>query len=157
MVTSGLVYILEPYTTNIPTRNVKTPKLYFLDTGLLSYLTRWTSADALKRGAVAGHVFETFVVSEIIKSYKNAGYTNLPFYFYRDKEKNEIDLIIEKDNTLYPIEIKMTANPNKEMAKAFSKLDQFKDKKVGLGTIICQYENVIYLEENLVAIPVEYI
>lgn len=157
LVTSGLVYILEPYTTNILTRNVKTPKLYFLDTGLLSYLTRWNSADALKRGAVAGHVFETFVVSEIIKSYKNAGYTNLPFYFYRDKEKNEIDLIIEKDNTLYPIEIKMAANLNKEMAKAFSKLDQFKDKKVGLGTIICQYDNMIYLEENLVAIPVEYI
>lgn len=157
LITSGLVYLLEPYATNILTRNVKTPKLYFLDTGLLSYLTRWMSADTLKYGAVSGHVFETFVISEIIKSYKNAGVTNLPFFFYRDKENNEIDLIIEKDNTLYPIEIKMTANPSKNMTTAFSKLNQFKNKKIGIGTIICQYENVIYLKEDLVSIPVEYI
>ncbi|MFA5692599.1 MAG: ATP-binding protein [Acholeplasmataceae bacterium] len=157
LVTSGIVYLLEPYSTNILTRNVKTPKLYFLDTGLLSYLTKWTTPQTLQHGAVAGHVFETFVVSEIIKTYKNAGYTNLPFYFYRDKEKNEIDLIIEKDNTLYPVEIKMSANPTKHMAKAFSKLEQFKDKKVGLGVIICQYENMIYLKDNLISIPLEYI
>lgn len=157
LVTSGLVYILEPYQTNLLNRIVKTPKLYFLDTGLLSYLTRWTSADTLRNGAKAGHVFETYVISEIIKSYKNAGYTRLPFSFYRDKEKNEIDLIIEKDNILYPIEIKITASPTKDMVKAFSQLKKFEDKSIGLGAIICQYENMIYVKEDVVAIPVEFI
>lgn len=157
LVTSGLVYLLEPYNSNILNRIVKTPKLYFLDTGLLAYLTRWTSAEALKNGARAGHVFETFIMSEIIKSYKNAGYINLPFSYYRDKEKNEIDLIIEKDDVLYPIEIKMTANPQKRMVTAFAQLDKLPHKKRGLGTIICQYEHMIYIKDDVVSIPVEYI
>lgn len=156
-ITSGLVYLLEPYQTNILTRIVKTPKLYFLDTGLLAYLTRWTNYEALQNGAKAGHIFETFVISEIIKSYKNAGVMQLPLSYYRDKDKNEIDLIIEKDHVLYPIEIKMSANPNKEMVKSFAKLQQFKDKKIGLGAIICQYQNSVFIKEDVVAIPVDYI
>lgn len=157
LVTSGLVYLLEPYQNNLINRIIKTPKLYFLDAGLLAYLTRWTTADALKNGAVSGHVFETFVISEIIKSFKNDGYSHLPLSFYRDKDNNEIDLIVEKDNILYPIEIKKTAKPTKEMAKAFNQLDKMTNKERGLGVIICQYDKLIYLKDDLVSIPVEYI
>jgi predicted AAA+ superfamily ATPase len=103
LVTSNLVYLLRPYANNIAKRTVKTPKLYFLDTGLAAYLTRWNSADVLKNGAMAGAFFETFVLAEIIKSYTNQGILDLPFYFYRDKNMNEIDLLIEENGTLYPI------------------------------------------------------
>ena len=120
--------MLEPYSNNILKRVVKSPKIYFHDTGLICYLTRWTTPEVLKNGAKAGNIFENFVVSEIMKTHLNAGKTISSIYYYRDKDKKEIDLIIEKDGVLYPIEIKMSANPTKGMAKNFSVLHNIPDK-----------------------------
>jgi predicted AAA+ superfamily ATPase len=106
LVTSSIIYLLKPYSNNIIKRTVKTPKLYFLDTGLAAYLTKWNTSDVLKNGAMAGAFFETFVISEIIKSYCNKGVLEPPLYFYRDKNMNEIDLLIEDNGTLYPLEMK---------------------------------------------------
>ena len=106
LVASNIVYLLKPYSNNITKRVVKTPKLYFLDTGLAAYLTKWNNADVLKSGAMAGAFFESFVISEIIKSYYNSGVVEPPLYFYRDKDMNEIDLLIEENGTLYPLERK---------------------------------------------------
>ena len=111
LVSSNIIYLLQPYYSNINKRIIKTPKIYFLDTGLCSYLTDWDNPRVLESGAMSGAIFETFVVSEIIKSYEhNIKTANI--YYYRDKDKKEIDLIIEKNGKIYPIEIKKTANPN---------------------------------------------
>lgn len=155
--TSGIIFLLEPYSNNILKRVVKTPKVYFYDSGLICYLTRWTTPEVLKNGAKAGNIFENFVVSEIMKTYLNAGKTVSSIYFYRDKDKKEIDLIIEKDGVLYPIEIKMSANPAKGMAKNFSVLHKIPDKEIGIGCILCQYDRKLYLSENLVSLPITYI
>lgn len=155
--TSGIIHLLEPYSNNILKRVVKTPKVYFYDTGLVCYLTRWTTPDVLRTGAKAGNIFENFVISEILKSYLNAGRTIKSTYFYRDKDKKEIDLIIEENGILYPVEIKMTGNPTKAMAKNFTVLDTIPDKKRGLGVVICQYDRKINLSEDVVAVPLEYI
>ena len=155
--TSRIIYLMEPYFNNHLKRVIKTPKIYFMDVGLLAYLTKWPTPETLANGAKAGNIFETFVVSEIIKSYLNAGIINPPIYFYRDKDKKEIDLIIEEAEKIYPIEIKMSASPNKEMAKNFSVLKRKIDKEIGTGIIICQYDNKVYLSEDILVLPVEYI
>lgn len=155
--TSGIIFLLEPYSNNILKRVVKTPKVYFYDSGLICYLTRWTTPEVLKNGAKAGNIFENFVVSEIMKTHLNAGKAVSSIYFYRDKDKKEIDLIIEKDGVLYPIEIKMSANPTKGMAKNFSVLHNIPDKEIGIGCILCQYDRKLYLSENLVSLPITYI
>lgn len=155
--TSGIIFLLEPYSNNILKRVVKSPKIYFHDTGLICYLTRWTTPEVLKNGAKAGNIFENFVVSEIMKTHLNAGKTISSIYYYRDKDKKEIDLIIEKDGVLYPIEIKMSANPTKGMAKNFSVLHNIPDKKIGIGCILCQYDSKLYLSENLISLPITYI
>ncbi len=117
LVASNIVYLLQPYFNNITKRAVKTPKLYFLDTGLAAYLTKWNTPDVLKNGAMAGAFFESFVLSEIVKSYYNKGISELPLYFYRDKDMNEIDLLIEESGILHPIEIKKHADPQKKILK----------------------------------------
>lgn len=155
--TSGLIFLLEPYANNILKRVVKTPKVYFYDIGLVCFLTRWTTPEVLRNGAKAGNIFENFVVSEIFKTHLNAGSTIKHMYFYRDKEKKEIDLIIEDNGTLYPVEIKMSGNPIASMARNFDVLDKIPNMKRGQGIIICQYERKTHLADNLVAIPVEYI
>ena len=155
--TSRIIYLLEPYFNNHLKRVIKTPKIYFMDVGLLAYLTKWPTPETLANGAKAGNIFETFIISEIVKSYLNAGIINLPLYFYRDKDKKEIDLIIEEAEKIYPIEIKMSASPNKEMAKNFSVLKRKIDKEIGIGIIICQYDNKVYLSEDILVLPVEYI
>ncbi|MDL2292257.1 ATP-binding protein [Acholeplasma sp. OttesenSCG-928-E16] len=154
---SGIIYLLEPYHNNLLTRIVKTPKLYLLDTGFLAFLTRWMTPEVLKFGAQAGHVFETFVVSEIIKSYTNAGKSVLPLYYYRDIDGKEIDLIIEENGILYPIEIKMTASPTLKMASSFKTLDKIATHKKGQGCIICLADNKLSLSEEVIVLPVEYI
>ena len=160
---TGIVYILQPYSASVLTRAIKTPKLYFRDTGLACYLTRWLTADSLKNSAVAGSMFETFVVSEILKSYSNEGKDyGFSIFYYRGKDRttkseNEIDLIIEEDGILYPIEIKMTGNPKATMSSTNQVLDKIPDKKRGLGAIICLIGKKTYLRENLVALPIEYI
>ena len=155
--TSGIVYLLQPYFNNHLKRAIKTPKVYFMDTGLLAYLTKWPTPETLANGAKSGNVFETFIISEIIKSYLNAGKVNIPIYFYRDQNGREIDLIIESADTLYPIEIKLTASPNASMAKHFSLLDNIGGMKRGTGVVICQYEHKLWLSDKIVSLPVEYI
>ena len=157
LVSSNIVYILEPYYNNIMKRAIKTPKIYFLDTGLVSYLTRWKTKEVLEAGSMAGNFFENFVVAEIIKSYYNSGELRPPIYYYRDKEKKEIDLIIEENGTLYPIEIKKSANPSKNMIKNFGVLEKLGAKQVGEGAVICMYDNIIDLDEKNKAIPYKYL
>lgn len=160
---TGIVYLLQPYSQSVLNRAIKTPKIYFRDTGLACYLTRWLTADALKCSAVAGSMFETFVVSEILKSYVNEGRDyRFHIYYYRGKDKggaseNEIDLIIEEDGVLYPVEIKMTGNPKANMAAANIVLDKIPNKTRGLGVILCLIDKKTYLRENLAALPIEYI
>jgi predicted AAA+ superfamily ATPase len=154
LVASGLVYLLTPYHNNITKRTVKTPKLYFLDTGLAAYLTRWNTPDVLKNGAMAGAFFETFVISEIIKSYANNGILDFPLYFYRDRDGNEIDLLIEDGGTLYPIEIKKHADPVKSDIAKFSIVDKIPNMKRGAGGVVCLYENLATLSGNDKSIPI---
>ena len=157
LVASNIVYLLQPYSNNVMKRAIKTPKLYFLDTGLAAYLTKWNSPEVLKTGAMAGAFFESFVVSEIIKSYYNAGVSDPPLYFYRDKDMNEIDLLIENNGVLYPIEIKKHADPKKSDAKAFRLIDSIPGVKKGQGGIVCLYDNLITLTEGVKVIPVKYL
>ena len=155
LISSNIVYLLEPYYNNIMKRTVKTPKIYFLDTGLVAYLTRWKNKEVLESGTMAGNFFENFVIVEIIKSYYNSGELRPPLYFYRDKEKREIDLIIEQNGKLYPIEIKKSAKPNKEMIENFKVLDKI--SKVGEGAVICMYDQILDLDEKNKAIPYRYL
>lgn len=155
--TSNIVYLLQPYYNNIAKRAVKTPKLYFLDTGLAAYLTRWNSPEVLQNGAMAGPFFETFVVSEVIKSYYNAGIIDPPLYFYRDKEQNEIDLLIHQDMTLYPVEIKKHADPRREDTDTFRMLDKLSDIRRGPGGVVCMYDRLIPLTGDDMVIPLNYI
>ncbi len=160
---TGIVYILQPYSSGALARVIKAPKVYFRDTGLACYLTRWLSADALKNSAVAGNMFETFVVSEVLKSYSNEGLDyRFSVFYYRGKDRsatreNEIDLIIEENGTLYPIEIKMTGNPKALMGSANAVLDKIPDKKRGMGVILCLTDKKTYLRDNLVALPISYL
>ena len=153
---SNLIYLLQPYYNNITKRAIKTPKVYFLDTGLAAYLTRWNSAEVLQHGAMAGAFFETFVIAEIIKSYTNAGFEP-SIYFYRDKEQNEIDLIIFQDGTLYPIEIKKHADPKREGISAFNIINSIAEVKRGTGGIICMYDRLCPLTNRDMVIPISYI
>ena len=155
LVSSNIVYLLQPYYNNIMKRAIKTPKIYFLDTGLVSYLTKWKNKDVLESGNMAGNFFENFVVVEIIKSYYNSGELRPPIYFYRDKEKKEIDLIIEQNGKLHPIEIKKSANPSKDMISNFKVLE--KVGIVGEGGIICMYDKVINLDNKNKVIPYRYL
>ena len=168
---TGIVFILQPYYSSHLTRAIKTPKIYFRDTGLACYLTRWNNYEALENSAVAGNMFETFVINEIIKSFINEGLEyNFSVFYYRGKDKkrikqngetveteNEIDFIIEENGVLYPIEIKKSAKPMKSMADAFDVLDKDIDKKRGMGAIVCLYDDKLYLKEDLVVLPIEYI
>lgn len=154
---SGIIKLLHPYENNITNRTVKTPKVYFMDTGLVCYLVGWSNENVAMNGAMSGALFETFVVSEIIKSYYNSGHDAQKIYFYRDKDKKEIDLVIEKDNVLYPIEIKKSARPNIEMTKNFNVLSKINGKKIGHGCIICQVEKKFELSNDVTALPLEFV
>jgi predicted AAA+ superfamily ATPase len=154
LVSSNLLYLLKPYHNNISKRTVKTPKLYFLDTGLAAYLTRWPAPEVLKRGAMAGAFFETFVISEIIKSFSNRGILDLPLYFYRDRDGNEIDLLIEDSGSLYPLEIKKSADPQKSDIAKFAILEQIPARQRGAGGLICLYDDLVTLRGNDRVIPI---
>ena len=168
---SGLVYLLKPYCQSVLNRAIKTPKIYFRDTGLACYLTRWLTPDNLKNGDMAGAMFETFVVNEILKSFSNEGMNyDFSVYYYngRDRKKQkkdgsavpvdgEIDLIIDENGILYPVEIKLSSNPKADMASEFDILDGVPDRKRGLGVILCLFDRKLYLRDNLVVLPIEYI
>jgi len=153
LVSSNIVYLLQPYFSNLNKRIVKTPKVYFTDTGLCSYLTSWDNPNVLESGAMSGAIFETFVINEIIKSYThNTKEPNI--YYYRDKDKKEIDVIIEKNGKLYPVEIKKTANPDKNMIKNFSVIPEH---LLGEGAVVCLANEDFPITKTVNAIPVSYI
>lgn len=153
--TSGIIYLLQPYHTNVNKRLLKTPKLYFLDTGLCAYLTQWSSPETLEAGAMSGAILENWLLVEILKSWWHNGLTPTA-WFYRDKEQREIDLLLEQDNTLYPVEFKKTASPTLAAAKHFSALEKL-DKQVGHGAVICLRETDVPLSREVDAIPAGYL
>ena len=148
---SGIVHLIEPWHSNLTKRLVKAPKLYFLDTGLCSYLTEWSSPETLEAGAMSGAIFETWCVAEIIKSYWHNG-RPAPLHYYRDKDQKEIDLLIVRDGTLYPVEFKKSASPRKDDAANFRLLEKMK-MPVGHGAVVCLCGTALPLGENVEAIP----
>lgn len=152
---SGIVYLLQPYHTNVTKRLVKTPKLYFLDTGLCSWLTEWSTPKTLEAGAMSGAILETWVLAEILKTWWHNG-RQAPFYFYRDKDQKEVDLLIVRDGTIYPVEIKKTASPTKDAVRHFHALEKLK-LPIGHGCVICLASQSIPLTANASSIPVSAI
>ncbi len=153
---SNIVYLLQPFHNNVVKRAIKTPKLYFMDTGLAAYLTKWNTPDVLEHGAMAGAFFENYIIIEIMKSYTNAG-EEPPFYFYRDKDQKEIDLLIYQNGTLYPIEIKKHADPNKRDITSFDVLDKIADVKRGNGCVICNYDKLLPLSDKDFVVPSAFV
>lgn len=152
---SGLIYLLQPYHNNLTNRLIKTPKLYFLDTGLCSHLTRWSTPQALEAGAFSGAILETWVISELLKSYWYNG--KIPyFYFYRNKDQKEIDLLIEQNNTFYPIEIKKSATPSQNATNNFGLLTKI-NQTMGHGAVLCLRQKDIPLSAEINAIPIGYL
>ena len=159
LISSNVVYLLKPYHNNVLQRQIKTPKVYFMDTGLASYLIGWDNAQVLQKGAMAGAIFETFVIGEIIKSWANSnGVTpNMNFYFYRDKDGNEIDLLIKRNGILYPIEIKKHISCDKNDITAFKQLDKIPDIIRGAGCVICMAEDIFPITATDKAVGVRYL
>jgi len=153
--TSGIIYLLQPYSNNLTNRVLKTPKVYFLDTGLVCYLTKWNTPETLENGAFSGPVLETYVVSEILKSYWHNG-VSPAIYFYGDKDKREIDIILEENGKLYPFEIKQKTNPTADDIKNFAVLSRFK-KEAAPGGVLCLAPTHLPLGEKDFIIPVSYI
>ena len=151
---SGIIYILHPFWANANKRLSKTPKLYFFDTGLACYLSGWETAKQVERGAMSGHLFETFVVSEIFKSYMNAGKDLRNVFFYRDSKKREIDIVLKNGRKLHPVEIKTSGNAGPDAIKNFGALKAFDDYEVGFGNVICQTNSPYFINENVQAISV---
>ena len=153
LVTSGLVFLLQPYSGNTIKRIVKRPKLYLMDTGLACYLGLWNNPRALEVSAAAGNFFETYVISEIIKTYTNNGIdVRSRFSYYRDNNGKEIDLIIEENGVLYPIEIKKSSNPGKDALKNFSVLSSL-NKTIGKGAVVCLSSFAIPLDSDNMQVP----
>ena len=150
---SGLIYLLNPFYKNTTKRLIKSPKLYFLDTGLAAHLAGWTTPEALEIGASSGAFFETFVISEILKSYWHNG-ENPDIYFYRDSDGKEIDLLINKNNKFYPIEIKKHATPNINDITTFKTLLKIPDIHLGEGSLICLVPEPQPLSPSVTAISV---
>ena len=143
--TTGVIHILKPYSNNITKRLIKTPKVYFMDTGLCAYLCGYESSKSLQNGPMNGAIFETYIVTEIIKGYLNSR-TRMNLYYYRDIDKKEIDLLVVKDNTITPIEIKLNKYPT-DANKNFNALKKFK-MKINKGIIICLADDFIPYDKN---------
>ena len=154
---TNLIYMLPSYSNNNVQKAIKRPKLYFMDTGLACYLTGYMSSDTLEKSAYNGAIFETYIISEIIKSYTNNGKDpRARLYYYRDTNQKEIDLLIFYDNKVYPVEIKKSANPGKNAIKNFDIVSKF-GTEVGNGTILCMMENIMAIDENNYYVPIEYV
>ena len=150
--TLGLIFYLHPYSNNLLKRTIKSPKLYFYDSGLVAFLARWNSIEALMNGAQAGALLENFVVSEVIKGYSNSG--QMPYLnYFRDKDNKEIDLLWEANGTLYPLEIKKTSKPDVRLTKVFSLLEK-SGKVLGNGGVVCLYNDFLPFDRNNYIIPV---
>ncbi len=149
---SGVIFILHPYHSKVTDRLIKTPKLYFMDTGLVSYLCRWPNAKTLECGNMDGAILETYIVSEIVKSYLNSGKQANNLYYYRDIDKKEIDLLIVTHDSIYPIEIKKNKEPSNP-DKNFSVLNKFQ-LEVKPGLVICTSEDIMPINRNCYLIPI---
>lgn len=153
--TLGIIFYLYPYSNNVLKRTVKTPKLYFYDTGLVCYLTKWSSAETAMNGAMNGALLENYTVSEIKKSYQNVG--KEPYlYYYRDKDAKEIDLIMEGDGRLHPIKIKKTATPEKKMISNFSVIEKSPLQR-GIGAVLCLSEKLGAFDKENLIVPISLI
>lgn len=150
--TLGLIFYLHPYSNNMLKRLVKTPKLYFYDTGMVCYLTKWSSAETLQSGAMNGAILENYVVAEIRKTYVNCG-KDPYMYYYRDKDAREIDIILEHDGVLNPIEIKKSANPGSELIKVFKLLDKSSAKR-SKGAVVCMKPELSAIDRENYIVPV---
>ena len=164
LVSTYLVKIVPPYANNLLKRLSKQPIMHFMDTGLAAYLVGWSNAQTLELGAMSGQIFETYVFDEIVKSFINAG-KKPPIHFFRNNDKKEIDLLLEQNNTLYPVEVKKTASPTLSAAKNFRALNPVSrgdapeelvslKRDIGTGTIICMAEDTFPLSDNVWAFPV---
>ena len=151
---SNIVRIVEPFFPNVDKRLTKTPKIFFLDTGLVCHLTRWITPDQLRNGAAAGHIFETFVVSEVLKSYMNAGASLRDIWFYRDSKKREIDLVIQEGHILHPVEVKMAATVGSDAVRNFACLEDIAGYELGFGHVVCQTKEPYFISKDIQAIPV---
>lgn len=149
---SGIVFLLEAYHTNVTKRLVKAPKLYFLDTGLCSWLTEWSSPETLEAGAASGALLETWILAELLKSWWHQG-RRAPFYYYRDADRHEVDLLIVQDGTVHPLEFKKTASPTKDAVRHFRLLERL-GLPVGHGGVVCLAEAVLPLTADTATIPV---
>ena len=153
--TLGICFLLHPYSNNVLKRTIKTPKVYFYDTGLVCYLTRWSSPEVAESGAMNGALLENFTVSEIMKSYQNVG--REPYlYFYRDRDAKEIDVILERDGKLCPLEIKKTATPDKRILKTFSVIDK-SPLQLGTGALLCLAEQFGAFDRENLIVPISMI
>ena len=151
----GIIFLLEPYSNNVLKRTVSTPKLYFYDSGIVCYLTRWSSPETAMEGAMSGALLENYTVAEIIKTYQNAGQE--PFlYYYRDKDAREIDLILERDGKVFSIEIKKMASPPKKLTKVFDLIDKSPLQR-GTGAILCMADQLGAFDQNNLIVPISLI
>lgn len=153
--TSGIIKVIQPYASNISDRIIKTPKLYFMDTGLCAYLCGIPSADILEKSAFAGAFYETYVISEIIKSFYNAYKKVDDIYYYRDKDQHEVDLIIDSYDSIYPIEIKKGINPVSH-TKKFTILKKYK-KRINTGLVIDSSNKVFPINDEVYYCPIDII
>lgn len=150
--TLGIIFLLHPYSNNVLKRTIKTPKVYFYDTGLVCYLTKWSSPEVAESGAMSGALLENFAVSEIMKSYQNAGLE--PYiYFYRDRDTKEIDVIMEGDGQLFPLEIKKTATPDKRIVKTFGVINKA-PLKIGTGAVLCMADKLGAFDRDDLIVPI---
>ena len=149
---SEVIFYLHPYSNNLLKRVIKTPKLYFFDTGLVCYLTKYSNAEILQNSSINGAILENYIVAEIRKSYFNSG-KEVYMYYYRDKDQAEIDLILEYDGKLHPIKIKKSSNPNSAMVNNFEILSK-SSIPVGQGAIICMKDSISALDSKTLIIPV---
>ena len=150
--TLGIVFLLHPYSNNVLKRTIRTPKLYFYDTGLVCYLTRWSSAEVAEKGAMSGALLENFTISEIAKSYQNAGRS--PYlYFYRDRDAKEIDVVLEENGKLYPLEIKKTAAPDRRITNTFAMVNRSPLER-GTGAVLCLAQEFSAFDRDDLIIPI---
>lgn len=151
--TSGVIYLLQPYMANMSKRIIKAPKLYFMDTGLCAYLCKWPTAEMLKDGVMGGAFFETYVVSEVIKSFLNNGTDPARYlYYYRDIDKKEVDILLVKDNAIYPVEIKKGVTPSRP-TKNFRVLEKYKIP-IMRGMVIDNTDAIRAINDNAFCFPV---
>ena len=154
---TGIIYLLQPYMNNSVGRAIKRKKIYFTDTGLACYLAGYVDHATLEKSAYSGAIFETYVVNEIIKSFTNHGKdARKHLYYYRDNNQKEIDLLINYNNVIYPIEIKKSANLGKEAIKNFDVVNNFETEK-GNGIVLCMAKDIIAYDDNNYIVPLEYI